>query len=76
LDKAALVRVLYAVEAVRQVGVIVTDSDGEIVLGDEVAWSAGMPSAGTAIYTMPHFGDGLGPNDLRHDETMRDHPCA
>lgn len=76
LDKTALARVLHAIEFVSEAGVIVTESDGEVVLGDEVAWRCGMPPAGTALYTMPHFHDGLGPDDLRDDEVMRDHPCA
>lgn len=35
------------------VGEIVTDCDGETVLGDEVVWTNGMPPPGTKLYTHP-----------------------
>jgi len=53
VDRGALARLLHAVENAQPAGEIITDCDGEAVLGDEVSWRAGMPPAGTKLYTAP-----------------------
>lgn len=64
VDRDALARLLHAFENAQPVGEIVTDCDGETVLGDEVSWRVGMPPAGTKLYAAPCAAVGEAPDHL------------